>query len=117
MMNIFKLLTKSGRQSFVREKLKENLTRSQIAVVASAGVNKLLASTCAGISGQKMADICNTCSDGASLLAVVANAVKDKHLTPAESSAICERVFSLTSHTVNDETIDNLIDRIVTLIP
>ena len=117
MINVFKLCTKKGRQSLVRDAAKEYLTPAKVAQAVSDGVNRLLASACKGIADDKMETICGRCTEGAGLFGAISDAVKDKVITPEEASAICTRVWNLTGAIVSSETLDNVIEKIVALVP
>ena len=117
MVNILKLCTKKGRQSLVREAAKEYLTPVKVAQIASDGVNKLLASACKGISDEKMEAVCNRCTEGAALFGTISDAVKDKVVTEDEAHKICTRVLSLTGSIVTEETLNGVVDKLVSLVP
>lgn len=117
MVNIFKLCTKAGRQSLVRDAAKEYLTPTKVAQLTSDGVNRLLKSACEGIPDEKMEAVCNRCEEGAALFGAISAAVKDKVLTEKEASDICSRVWKLTGAVVTEEAVNGAIDKIVALVP
>lgn len=117
MLNIFKVLTKSGRQELVREAAVQIITRENISALAAQGVNALLQKACAGIDDAKMQAICGYCTEGADLFSVVSKAAADKVISTEEAKDICARVQNLTGLVITQETLDGIIDRIVSKVP
>lgn len=116
-MNWLKVLTKTGRQSLVREAARAYLTREKVAELASDGVSRLLAQACEGIPEARMQKVCGYCRDGATLFAAVADAVADKVVTTDEAAEICAQVARLTGEVVTQERVDAVVENIVARVP
>lgn len=116
-MNWLKVLTKSGRQSLVRDAVKDYLTVHKVSELASEGVSALIARTCAGIPDERMQRICGNCRDGAALFAAIADAVADKVVTPEEAAEICMQTARLTGEIITQDRIDAILESIVARVP
>ena len=113
-MNIFKLITKSGRQSVARELLKECLTPEVVADYAAKGVNNLLGRI---QDKEKLGTVAVNVAQGSEILTLVSNAIKDGKVTRDEAAEIVGRTRTLLGTAVTDDQINALIDKAVSYVP
>lgn len=117
MMNILKLLTRSGRQSIVRENMKKALTPDVVGDWTARAVNDSLMKSLASIDDAKLKRIVGYCADGADLFKAVALAAEDRIITPDEASGIYARIAKLSAGAISQERVDALVETIVAKIP
>ena len=113
-MNYLKLLTKSGRQSIVRDLLHEYVTPDAATKYAAQGVNTLLGRV---NDKEKLGSVALSLEQGASLVADVSAAIKDGEVTADEATQICQKTQTLLASTVTQEKVDALIEHIVAKVP
>ena len=113
-MNIFKLITKNGRQSVARELLKEYLTPEVVANYAAKGVNNLLGRI---QDKEKLGTVAVNVAQGSEILTLVSNAIKDGEVTGDEAAEIVGRTRTLLGTAVTDDHINALIDKAVSYVP
>jgi len=113
-MNYLKLITKSGRQSVVRDLLHEHVTPSAAEKYAAQGVNSLLGRV---NDKEKLGSVALSLEQGASLIADVSAAIKDGEVTADEATRISQKTQTLLAGTVTQEKVDALIEHIVAKVP
>lgn len=116
-MNILKLLTRSGRQNFVRETMQKALTPEVAADWTAKAVNETLMKSLAKVDDAKLKKVVGYCADGADLFKAVAFAVEDKVITADEAADIYSKIARLANGAIDKTRIDALIDRVLAKIP
>ena len=122
MFGILKLMTKSGRQSLVRDTAKEYLTSDRIAKLAADGVSVTLEAGADKMDDARCAKIAYGCNKGADALkhlvqAIDPNGEEGKKVSEAEKAAIQDDICIAVESLITEEAINDAIDKVVTLIP
>ena len=122
MFGILKLMTKSGRQSLVRDTAKEYLTSDRIAKLAADGVSVTLEAGADKMDDARCAKIAYGCNKGADALkhlvqAIDPNGEEGKKVSEAEKAAIQDDIRIAVESLITEEAINDAIDKVVTLIP
>ena len=122
MFGILKLMTKSGRQSLVRDTAKEYLTSDRIAELAADGVSVTLEAGADKMDDARCAKIAYGCNKGADALkhlvqAIDPNGEEGKKVSEAEKAAIQDDIRIAVESLITEEAINDAIDKVVALIP
>ena len=122
MFGILKLMTKSGRQSLVRDTAKEYLTSDRIAKLAADGVSVTLEAGADKMDDARCAKIAYGCNKGADALkhlvqAIDPNGEEGKKVSEAEKAAIQDDIRIAVESLITEDAINDAIDKVVTLIP
>jgi len=113
-MNYMKLLTKKGRQSVVRDLLKEYVTPETAARYCVQGVNSLLGRV---NDKEKLGTVALNLEQGASIVADISAAIKDGEVTAEEAANITAKTQTLLGNVVDQGRVDALIESIVANVP
>ena len=113
-MNYLKLLTKGGRQSVVRDLLKDYVTPETAARYGAQGVNALLGKV---NDKEKLGAVALNLEQGASLVAEISAAIKDGEVTADEAANITAKTQTLLGNTIDQAKVDGLIEYIVAKVP
>ena len=113
-MNYLKLLTKKGRQSVVRDLLKEYVTPETASRYGAQGVNSLLGRV---NDKEKLGTVALNLEQGASLVADISAAIKDGEVTADEAANITAKTQTLLGNTIDQAKVDSLIEYIVAKVP
>lgn len=113
-MNYLKLLTKNGRQSVVRDLLKDYVTPETASRYGAQGVNALLGKV---NDKEKLGAVALNLEQGASLVADISAAIKDGEVTAKEAADITAKTQTLLGNTIDQTKVDSLIEYIVAKVP
>lgn len=122
MFNLLKLLTKSGRQSFVREAAKNYLTPSKMSELAATGVAKALDAGVEKLDEARCAKIVYGCNKGTEALAHLTQAIDPQgdnghKVSEAEKALIQGDIRIALESLVTEEAINAAIEKAVALVP
>lgn len=120
-MNWLKLFTQSGRQSIVREILKEYVTPSKIAELATEAAAQGLTAGAGKIDDDRLAKIANGCEKGANALIHITAAISPdgeggKTITPGEKALICADIQTAVQSIVTQEALDGIVENAVKFV-
>lgn len=121
-MNWLKVLTKSGRQSLVREAVAEYLTPEQVAKYAATGIAKALEAGSDKIGAERAAKIAKGCEYGGKFCAELGAAVNPEgdggmKVTEAETKRISELLYGSVEALVTTDSCKALVETIVAKVP
>lgn len=121
-MNIFKLLTKSGRRQLVREAIEDYLTPESIARLAAEAVARSLEAGAGKLTDARVAQIAVGCQNGGEFCAKLGKAVSPegdggKVVTEAEKAEIRASITVAANALVTQEFLDDMVNTVVSYVP